>query len=242
MGSNAQTIPTYKIYCQSSNLIAMNKFEVGSNFLSLGQLDKAAENFKLALYEDSLFCDAWDNLAVVMRRKGDYNKALTYYLKSYNINNRNDVACTNGAEILLLANKTELAFKWFSKAVEIDSANPEGYFGQAKCLVKIQEFDTALLALSKAKLLYIKQYKNEVHDANFLEGIIYFSKGDISKAILMLDQEYNFYSENPSMNYFLGFCYLDPAFENIELAKVYLLNAQKGGMTLDDKTLDRIGK
>lgn len=240
--SHGQSMNTKKVYCNTKSLIAQENFDAGNVFLSKGQLDKASEYFSLATIEDSLFCEAWDNLAVVMRRKSDYNKALTYYLKSYNINNRNDVACINSAEILLLRNKLELAYKWFAKAIEIDSTNPEGYFGQSKCLLGIQEFDKALITLNKAKILYQQKNGFVDHDVQFLEGVIYFSKGEISNAKSIFEHEYNYYSENPNMNYYLGYCYLESAFQNNELAKKYLLKAQNGGMTIDKKTWDKLEK
>ncbi len=231
---------THKLFCPTSSAKANNYFNEGVIFLKSNELNKAIAAYSNSILEDTLFCDAYDNLGIALRRKGDYNGALTNYLKSYTINNENYVACTNSGELLLLARKYELAYKLFCRVIELDSMNPEGYYGKTKCLIAFKDYTNALISLEAAKEKY--RILNGVvgKDVLFLEAFYYFMKEDIPTAKRLLEEIYDSYSEEASVNLYLGYCYIDPRYFDKSLARKYFKKAQDAGIEIDSETWDLI--
>lgn len=230
------------MYCPTSNAKAEKYFKSGENALNNGNLQKASDNFVKAIEEDSLFCDAWDNLAVVMRRAGKNEKAKSYYFKAMNINKYDIVAPINFGGILLEEGDYEYAHKLFMVVTFIDSTNPEGYFGKAKAYYGGGNYNEALKNLNTAIELYTNQRVQIGHEVRLLEGLIYYGTGDIPTAKKILENEYENFANHPHMNYYLGLCYLNMETPNKDLARKYIKKAEKEGFTVDKEVLDKLEK
>lgn len=231
-----------KMYCPTKNPEAEKNFNLGVRALENGIIRRAADYFTMAIGEDSLFCDAWDNLGVIMKRTNNINKAETYFFKAMDINKADVIAYINMADIYLESGEYDMAGKLFAIATSVDSINPEGYYGMAMCYHAAHDYDKALEKINQAIALYNSKNMTVGHEVHFIEGLIYYGKGEISKAKDILEAEYNNYSNHPHMNYYLGLCYLNMENPDKKLAQKYIKKAQQEGYKADKDVLDQLEK
>jgi tetratricopeptide (TPR) repeat protein len=228
------------MYCPTSNERAKRYFDMGQNFLDNKDIKKAINYFSLAVQEDSMFCDAWDNLGVALKRKGELGKATQAFFKSVKINKNDLPAYINWGNIELESSDYEYAFKLFTTATWIDSTNPEGYYGLAMAHYGGKHYEAADSAITLAIELYTKNGIPLGHEVYVTQGLIFFGKGDIDGSKKLLQREYDNFPELAHVNYYLGLCYLKGSNPDKELAKKYITKAQSKGYTVDKDILEQL--
>jgi len=228
------------MYCPTSNAKADEYFNLGVRALDNGILRRASDYFSMAIGEDSLFCDAWDNLAVIMKKSGGIEKAKSFYFKSMNINKNDFVAYINFGDICLETGNYKMAYDLFLMATFVDSTSPEGFYGLAMYYQPTKNYTQGLTAINVALELYNSENLTVGHEVHFTEGLLYYGAGEIDKAKKILESEYGSFPNHPHMNYYLGLCYLNAENPNKELAQEYIKRAQKEGFKVDNEVLDKL--
>jgi tetratricopeptide (TPR) repeat protein len=232
----AQTTIVDKLYCPSNNKEAMQFFELGNIALAKGELAEAKLYFSKAIYKDTMFCDAWDHIGLIYKRvKDGKEEAMKYFFKSLKMNPNNLAAIINISHLFLQSNELKRAYNGFNSAIEIDSLNPEGYYGLACVLVGSKNFTEANYYLEKAKKIYNdKNYKlgNEV---TYLSGIIDCGTNQYDKSIVSLESVYELYKDQQSINYYLGLAYILKEQPDKDKARKYLKKAKKKGAIISDE-------
>jgi tetratricopeptide (TPR) repeat protein len=213
-----------------------------NNAIKLEKSDpvKAEESYLQAIELDPKFCDAMDNLGVLLRRKGDFEGAISWYQKSLEIAPQNEVAMQNIALAYSLQGQLENAAEWYAKLIETAPANPEGYFGLGNMYYKLEQPEKAIVYLKKADELYIESGSPYRSDAEYYLGFSYFMLADCTNARVYLEPIYNQFESDGGTNYVLGVCYATSEPKNIKLAKEYIQKAQAQGIEIPADVLNAI--
>ena len=123
----------------------------GVIFEKTGQLDKAAEDYRMAIYLDPLFDEqAYFNLGVISYKTGLYDQAIYYYTKAITINAGNENAYHNRGVVYSCRGQLDRALDDFNKAIELNQGFAIAYFNRGNILDKIGRKDLAIGDYKKA--------------------------------------------------------------------------------------------
>jgi tetratricopeptide (TPR) repeat protein len=241
--ANATTSVGYaNVYCPTDDEQAWQYYNEAGDLREAGKLDEAVPLLRKAIELDPNFCDAMDNLGVLLRSQGNVEEAIYWYKKSIGIYPDNNVAHQNLAVAYRIQGATNDAIAEYQLLLKIDPNNPEGYFGLGSIYLDLDRPQEAIAQLKIAEQLYEQAGSPYVTDAEYMLGIAYFTQADCETATSYFEAIYMDMEENGSINYYLGQCYLTPPLENLDLAKKYLNKAQELGVELPAEVLKKIGK
>lgn len=167
-------------------------YNKGNGNFDKGNFSQAVKCFKDAISIDPNFIDAFDNLGLTFRQMGNLDSAEFYYNISLKKFPHGTVARTNLGQLYTITKQYDKALYIYKEISEIDSTNPEGYFGTAKIFLATQEFDSAIYYAKEALFLYTITSHSFTGDALFLIGVSFYSKGDIDNAKSYLEKAQNF--------------------------------------------------
>ena len=229
----SQNIKEAPFYCSSKNKEAIELFNFGLKSLSFGKMNYAKSAFQKAINLDSTFCDAHVKLAMIYRQQGEIITALYLLDTSLKINPNNPVALQNYAYYWLLAGKQLEAKGNYTKLINLDPTNPEGYYGLGMVLIELTEYHQALLNTQKAIELYKKNSHKIGSEVFYLLGMNYFHLDDYENSMVNLEKVYKSYKKDKDMNYSLAMCYLK--LNKLKKAKKYMKRAKKFGAEIPEK-------
>ncbi|HBS85856.1 MAG: hypothetical protein A2W91_09125 [Bacteroidetes bacterium GWF2_38_335] len=153
-------------------------FIKGMGLIKSGDYKSAQVLFLDLVKKDSTFAFAYDNIALCYKHKNLKDSAMYYLDRSLHFLPENVNAHLTKAEIYLAKRLIKEAFFEYLKVIEINSSNPEGYFGLGKVFLLNKEYENALMNMAYARQMY-KILGNEFYkDAVFMTGYIYVQKGD----------------------------------------------------------------
>lgn len=178
---NISVSETY-VYKPTENIEASANYNKAIDYSKQGDLETAIKYYYKAIELDSNYVDAYDNLGVIYRRLGKYNLAKECYKKSISIYPDGITAHQNLAIIHTLQNNKDSIVYEYEKIIEIDSNNPEGYFGLGNYYMNLYKFELAINYALKALEIYKENKSDYISDAQHLVGLIYFYDGDNKKA------------------------------------------------------------
>ena len=89
------SIPKVGVYCVSSSVAALESFREAIDFQKQGKFEEARDAYLPAIELDPGFCDAMDNLGLLLRRQGDLDGAIYWYQRSIEVFPENSVAHQN---------------------------------------------------------------------------------------------------------------------------------------------------
>jgi tetratricopeptide (TPR) repeat protein len=232
---------TVEIFCPTDSDPARQAFNDGKDFADQGQPDKAELAYRQAIELDAGYCDAYDNLGLILRRQGRVDEAIELYLQSLEILPTNEVALQNLGLAYRLQGKFEEAQAAYQRLIDANPDNPEGHFGLGSVYIYLDQPDRAIPSLERAEALYRQYDSPYVADAHYYLGYAYFLQQDCRPAIDYLEPIYSEMSEDPGINYFLGICYLGIEPQDVERAKTYLQKAQALGIEIPQEVKDAVG-
>lgn len=217
--------------CSSHNILARMKYQQAQALGDQGKLAEAEKMYREALVLDADFCDAMDNLGVVLRKQGKIDEAISWYLKSLEIKPENQLALRNLGIAYQYQDKQEEAIQTFEKLIQVAPDDPEGYYGLGVVYYTLEQHDKAIANLETAEKIYLQKKSRYVIDAQRELGRAYFEQKNCAttKAYLQPIYDQIEIKEDSSVNYMLGVCYLTAEPKDLGLVKEYLLKAEASG-------------
>lgn len=174
-----------------------------SHDLALEYYYKALHYFEHIKSEDLTMLDQknmlvlYNNIGNICSSKGNFNKALSYYLKGLDFNKKHHNnwlkgnICNNLGRTYLMLKKYDKALSYYQIALELreKSNDVEGvaksYRSLAEFYYEKGEFDLGLMHIKKALKLGENLNSNLLKHSSFqLEYLIYKEKGDFENALL----------------------------------------------------------
>jgi tetratricopeptide (TPR) repeat protein len=226
---------TTDFVCGTNNTQANSAYNQAHTYQTNGEADASILSYQEAIELDPGFCDAMDNLGVLLRAQGRTAEAIEWYQKSIALAPDNPTAHMNLGVALNEQGDLDGAETEYLALVEIDPANPEGHYGLGMAdLARGNPLD-AVPHLMRAKELYQASSSPLAADADFQLGVAYATGEDCATALTYFESLYLANTENPALNYYMGMCYLDPATEDMGLAKKHLSAAQRLGIDLPEE-------
>jgi len=175
-----------KVYTPTSSEEARINYNKGVASFKNKDLDKAVKYYEKAISIDPNYVDAYDNLGLVFRHKGNLEKAEFYYKKSIEIYPDGYVAHQNLAIVYGLQKLYDKALNEYETMIKIDPNDPEGYYGIANVYMTLGKFDFALENAKKALKLYEELNHPYIKDGQLLLGLIYYFSNDKINAKALL--------------------------------------------------------
>ncbi|MCK9617949.1 MAG: hypothetical protein M0R21_08965 [Lentimicrobiaceae bacterium] len=227
--------------CGSKSEKAMEYFNLANWGLSTNQLNGSKNFYLKAIHEDSLFCDAWDNLSICCRRMGNYEDAFTSGLHSLIIDSTNASAWSNCGYAAFLNNDIYRALTSFDHLQRIIPSDPEGYYGKSMVLYSIDSISEARINIYKADMKYKTSNIRKGPEVDLLKGFIEYKSGNKKLAQTIFEDIYSKFKKNPELNYFLGKCLLEND-NNIKKSQKYIDKAIKLGYVMPNGTTKQDNK
>lgn len=229
---------SYGVFCPTNNEEAITLFNKAVNCSEQNRIDEAKALYKKAIQLDPNFCDAMDNLGLLLRSEGKLDEATRWYKKSINIFPDNIVAYGNLAFVYRTKGDLSKAIETYQTVIEIDGKDPEGYYGLGIIYFDQQKYQEAIDQFLKAESAYIeKKSEHETH-AQLMLGRIYFNLKKYSLAIKYFELSYRDFNDDPNLNFHLGLCYLTREAYDIEKARKYFNKAEDLGAEINNEIKD----
>jgi tetratricopeptide (TPR) repeat protein len=131
-------------------------FIEGMKYLNDGKIDKAEEEFKLALSLEPKFAPAFAGLARVKGNKKEFKEALDLADKAQSLDSKLPAAFIAKGMVITMQNEGKPAKDWikdvekqYDKALNIDPENAEAYFRRGYCYKKAYQFGQAAADFKK---------------------------------------------------------------------------------------------
>jgi len=179
---NNMTITTGGMYNGTASEEAKEYFDKASEYGNNQDFTNAKKYYLKALKEDDKYVEAYDNLGLVYRRLGEYDKAIDNYTKSIKIYPNGMMAHQNLAAVYGIKKEYKNAIKEYEEILRISPNDPEGYFGIANSYMTLSQFDEALINANKALDIYEKSNSHHIADGYYMVGLINYYKGDKENA------------------------------------------------------------
>ncbi len=225
---------TSDIYCSSDISEAVDAYNQGVEFDTAGNIDAAMQAYKTAIELDPQYCDAMDNLALLLRKKGDFEGAVDWYERSIEVAPDNSVAHMGLGNTFFDLERYDEALEQYNELLRINPEDPEGHYGAGRVLFSLEEYTDAIDRLKKAEELYKAQNSPYISDAQLLIGISYVLLEEYEQGRDYLELAYPQMPDNSYLNYFLGYAYYyGDSIRDEALAKQYLLRARELGIELE---------
>lgn len=231
--------PGIPLYCSTKNGEACRLYDRSGELAEKGDLEAAIQSYRKAIELDDRFCDAMDNLGVLLRREGKLEEAISWYKKSIQVMPTNPMPHMNLASVYSVQEKFDESLAEYNTLITIDSDDPEGYYGLGSVCLKKNELPSAIENLKKAEKLYAKRSSPVIADARYLLGVAYYRLKDFAKTRFYLDQIYDQRQNDPDVNYILGVCCLLES-GNVTEARKYLKRAQELGSEIPEEVRQKL--
>ena len=157
----------------------------GMCYLYLNNLERATNDFTLAINLDTNYADAYNNRGLAYFLLNDFGMAFWNYDKAIEIDPKFGQAYLNRASIFLEINNYVRAEIDFKKAIEYDKDNPEIYFNQGRLFYRQKKYKEAVGEFTKSLNMGLKNPKVFYNRANayYKMNEIKLAVEDYSKAI-----------------------------------------------------------
>ena len=227
------------VVCPSDVPEALNAYNRGVEAETAGDIEGAAKAYREAIDLDPTYCDAMDNLALLLRQKGEFEEAISLYQASIQIAPDNFVAHLGLANTYMDLEDYDKAIQEYESMVAIDPANPEGYYGSGRVHFARENYREAIAQFKIAEELYKAEGSPYVADAQLFIGFSYAMLEDYVMGRDYLEPIYPQFQDNPYVNYYLGYCYYyGESIRDDTLAKQYLTRARDLGLELEPNLED----
>ncbi|MEZ4398647.1 MAG: tetratricopeptide repeat protein [Kofleriaceae bacterium] len=219
------------VVCGTGSADAARLFSQGvAAFEERGDPVEAERAYRAALVFDPRYCDAMDNLAVVLRRAGRLDEAVALYQRSLGMEPANQFAWQNLGVAYLKQGRLADADRCYQQLIALADANPEGWFGRGQVAYLDDRFADAIAALEQARARYLARGDAALRaDAELLLGLAAAGAGDHARVRTYLDPHAARVADRPDANLALGAAFLDADGRDLAKARRYLTAARALG-------------
>jgi len=223
----------FDVICASEIPEAVEAYNQGVTYETAGDIASAEKAYREAIALDPNYCDAMDNLALVLRQNGNIDEAIALYENSIKIAPDNGVAHLGLANTYMELEEYDKALVEYNALGVIDPNDPEGYYGAGRVYFSKENYKDAITQFSIAEELYKAEGSAYLVDAQVYLGFSYALIDDYETGRDYLEMVYPQMQDNGYVNYFLGYCYYyGTSIRDENLAKQYLLRARDLGIDL----------
>jgi tetratricopeptide (TPR) repeat protein len=146
--------------------------------------------YKLCIAIDSNAITAYTNLALDYQLMDVPDSAIHYYAIAFRKDPTADklmeMADVEESRHFLDADDQKYFLKWalyyYGKIIELDKDNPEGYYGSARMMLTLGDYDDALSNALTAERLYKQMNSSYIGDCHYILSVISYKKNNISDA------------------------------------------------------------
>ncbi len=232
-----------EIYCPSAVPAAIEAFNKAVTFESAGDDTSAEKLYREAIDLDPQYCDAMDNLALLLKRAGNYKDTVELYQRSISIYPDGYVAHLGLANTYNQLEQYDNAIAEYETLSKLYPDDPEGYYGLGNVYFNQEKYEEALDQFKTAEEIYKTQGSDYVVDAQAYIGYTYVMLEDYESGRDYIEMVYSDFEDNGYANYMLGICYYyGKSIRNDPLAKLYLTRAQDLGIKLDTELEDFVNQ
>lgn len=231
---------TTELLCSTSSIEARQAFSEALSLQNQGQDAQVEQLYLKALDLDPNFCDAMDNLGQMLRLQGRLDEAIAWYLKSLAIYPANISAYANLGVAYLKQSKWSQAIEAYTRITQLSPDDPEGYYGLGRVYYEMNEYAVALTQFSKAEAIYTSTNSPYLVDAQYYLGLCYFGLEDYVPARNYLLKLYDMATNDGTMNYILGICYLRGEPKDLTMAGQFFLKAQALDVVISPEILTEL--
>jgi len=222
------------VYCPSDVADASNAYNRAITQETAGDFEGAEQSYREAIDLDPKYCDAMDNLAILLKKNGKVDEAIALYQQSIKVKPDNDVAHLGLANAYASQERYDEALGEYSALAQIDPGNPEGYYGAGIVYFDNERYTEAIVQFEQAETIYKQQNSDYVMDAQAYLGFSHTLLGEYETGRDYLEPIYPSYANNSYFNYLLGVCYYyGESIKDDALAKQYLTRAGDLGYDLE---------
>lgn len=126
---------------------------LGNSYDALELYDEAIDAHNKAIELNPDYYQAWVNLGIVYRHKGDLDQAEEYYLKAFSIEpNYAELNASIGA-LYIFRGEHESAIEYLEKAIELDAQVAVAHSNLALAYASVGRFEEAEASLQQAIIL-----------------------------------------------------------------------------------------
>ena len=223
------------LVCGSQDPQAIEYYNRAHQLQLQGDLQGAVPLYQRSIEFDPVYCDAMDNLGLILRQQGDVQGAIEWYLRSIDIAPDNSVARMNLAVAYNQQGRTSLAIEQYREIIARDPHNPEGYYGLAGIYQDQGKYEEAVPLYRQAVRWYEESGSYWVSDAYHGLGLALAALNRCPEAVETLGRVYDQFMYDPWVNYAIGACYLGEALNDPERADLYIARASFLGFELPEE-------
>ncbi len=233
MDRNAEAIEFLNNYIDDNPYCEVAWHQLGRQYVSQKEFDKALTAFDFAIISDEGFVGAYLEKGKVLENQKDYHSAIENYKVTLALDKPTSFALLRIGHCYEKLKNFDQALKFYKKAVHEDPLLDKGWIAITKFYNRQKNYQKALYYINKAinidseNVIYWKIYARINHRLNYLEEAergykktldfgnyeietwlsradILTNLGEYEAAILNLMQAAEFYPENAEIEYRLG--------------------------------------
>ena len=189
-------LENYKITLELDEPTSFALLRIGHCYEKMGKDDLAVQYFYKTVHEDPLLDKGWIAITKFYNKKRNYQKALYYINKAINIDCDNVVYWKLYAQINHRLNFLEEAERGYKKTLDLGNYELSTWLSRSDILIRLGEFDAAILNLVQAAEFYPETAEIEFRLAGLHYTLLEREKGQYHlKNGLLLNEEYQFIME-----------------------------------------------
>lgn len=232
------------VSCPTRDEAAMRAYDGARDAERQRDVRRAEALYREAVHRDPGYCDAMDNLGLLLRRQGKVDEAIEWYRKSLAVQPTNRAARANLGTALRLKGNADEALREYATMFEHDPDDAEAHYGAGLTYLLKNEPRKALEHFERAEKLYWVQRPELTADATLLKGIAQWQLGDCGNAVKRLESIERTRGDEAELNYILAVCALSEHHDELqkgvkegtpwlESARAHLRRARSAGKPVD---------
>ncbi len=179
-------------YKMSDSEKAKEYYFSGNKAFEAGDYKTAQKQYQKAIKEDPGWVLPYDNLGLTYRKSDKYKKAVKCFEKSLKIFPEGWIALQNQAAAYTFLNNYIYAMNNYDMLINLYPDNPEGYFGMARILVLIKDYENALVYAFRSHKMYLENKSEHSKDSEQLLSMIYERLKEQNKESMFFDKAKQF--------------------------------------------------